>query len=222
MAYLSSDFSSATHPPATTYNHMSSRFTDPLDCLAAHLMLECSEVLAGVKPANLVSLTKHKRPCSRNLFHLWQSHHTQLSQRLDVLSFKVLQTRDSALLLLCYNKELLTKHLTHAGIRALLSKSGYDTAASSEALLTELCGRFKNNSSFPHEIGLFIGYPAKDVAAFMGLINIPFTCQGPWKIFGDPRNSLRLADTYRQTRQDMCCKLSHCASPFAFLDGSTK
>ena len=221
MAFPASDYSSTERPHAATHNQISSRFTDPLDCLAAHLMLESSEVLAGVKPANLISLTNNNRPCGRNLFHLWQSHHVQLSRRLDLLCFKVLQTRDNAFLLLCYNAEHLTKHLSHAGIRALLSKSGYDTTASSEALLTELCCRFKNNTTFPHEIGLFIGYPAKDVAAFMGLINIPFTCQGPWKIYGDPRNSLRLADTYRQTRKDMSCKLSHCISPFECLASTT-
>ncbi|WP_255396957.1 DUF3793 family protein [Geobacter sp. DSM 9736] len=40
--------------------------------------------------------------------------------------------------------------------------------------------------SFPHEIGIFLGYSLKDVIGFMGWAPLPFTCQGPWKIFGDP------------------------------------
>lgn len=220
MAFRSSDFSSTLLPSANTHHNIPSRFQKPLDCLAAHLMLECAEVLAGVKPASLVSLTNRTRSCGRNLYQLWHSHHNELSRHLDRLSFQVLQTKDSALLLLCYNADHLAQHLTHPGIRALLAKSGYDPSSRSDDLLIELGRRFDGKSSFPHEIGLFIGYPAKDVAAFMGLITIPFTCQGPWKIYGDPRHSLRLADTYRQSRVDMSRNLSHCSSPFDSLDRS--
>lgn len=179
------------------------RFINPLDCLTAHLMLECSEVLAGAKPANLLSLVNRTRPCGRNLYQLWQRHKGGLAARLGVLAIKELQTRQRAQLLLCYNPGHLERHLAHAGIRALLHKSGYDSDASCEVLLNELCRRIGENDRFPHEIGLFIGYPAKDVAAFMGMVNLPFTCQGPWKIYGDPEHSLVLADQYRCCRQRM-------------------
>jgi len=189
-------------------HQLSSRFPDALDCLAAHLMMESSEVLGGVKPANLVSLVNRTRPCGRNLYQLWQSHHNQLSTRLANIRFKVLQTRERALLLFCYNPNQLEAHLAHAGIRVLLKKSGYDTTLPSGSLLTELCTRFKSSGVFPHEIGLFIGYPAKDVAAFMGLAKLPFACQGPWKIYGNPLQSLGLADQHRGCRQRMAAILA--------------
>lgn len=184
------------------------RFSDPLDCLTAHLMLECSEVLAGVKPANLISLVNRTRPCGRNLYGLWQRHHGELAARLDGLGFIVLQTRERALLLLCYSYDHLDHHLSHAGIRALLHKAGYAADASCASLLEELCRRVGKDGSFPHEIGLFIGYPAKDVAAFMGLVNLPFACQGPWKIYGNPEQSLGLAEQYRCCRQRMSTVLA--------------
>jgi hypothetical protein len=195
------------------------RFSNPLDCLTAHLMLECSEVLAGVKPANLISLVNRTRPCGRNLYELWQNHHDDLATRLGDLTLKVLQTGQGALLLLCYHHDHLERHLSHAGIRTLLHKAGYNADASCEALLGELCRRIENKKSFPHEIGLFIGYPAKDVAAFMGLIRIPFTCQGPWKIYGNPGESLRLAERFRHCRNLMAEHLSLCASAVQCLDG---
>ena len=138
-------------------------YDDPLDCLTAHLMLECSEVLAGVKPANLLSMV---------------------------------------------NRAHLEQHLADAGIRTLLYKAGYDKTASLDQLLAELKKRVTNGDTFPHEIGLFIGYPAKDVAAFMGLVKLPFACQGPWKIYGDPLQSLGLAEQYRCCRQRMCAVLA--------------
>jgi hypothetical protein len=179
------------------------RFSNPLDCLTAHLMLECAEVLAGVKPANLISLGNRNQLCGRNLYQLWQSHHEELATRLAGLTIKVLQTKERALLLLCYNNNQLEHHLAHAGIRTLLHKAGYEADSSIEALLGELSRRIENNASFPHEIGLFIGYPAKDVAAFMGLIKLPFTCQCLWKIYGNPEHSLGLAEQFRCCRQRM-------------------
>jgi hypothetical protein len=189
-------------------HHLSSRFPDALDCLAAHLMMESSEVLGGVKPTNLVSLVNRTRSCGRNLYQLWHSRHHELPARLANICFKVLQTRDRALLLFCYNPSQLEAHLAHAGIRVLLKKAGYDTTLSSESLLSELCRRFESSGAFPHEIGLFIGYPAKDVAAFMGLVTLPFACQGPWKIYGNPVQSLGLADQYRYCRQRMAAVLA--------------
>ena len=176
------------------------RYGNPLDCLTAYLLLECSEVLARAKPANLISLVNRTRPCGRNLYQLWQQHHEELAFRIADITFEVLQTTSQALLLFCYNRNHLEQHLSHAGIRTLLHKAGYDKDASCKALVSELCLRVKKNASFPHEIGLFIGYPAKDVAAFMGLVNLPFTCQGPWKIYGNPLQSLVLAE------QHLCCR----------------
>lgn len=180
-----------------------SRFAEPLDCLTAHLMLECSEVLAGVKPANLVSLVNRTRSCGRNLFQLWLDHYQLLSTRFKTIEFLVLQKKERSVLLLCFNKNQLSQNLKHAGIRTLLQKAGYDREASLDQLLSELQQRVSLSNQFPHEIGLFIGYPPKDVAAFMGLIKLPFTCQALWKIYGNPSKSLDLAEHYRCCRQRM-------------------
>lgn len=179
------------------------RYTDPVDCLTAHLMLECAEVLAGVKPANLISLGNRPQLCGRNLYQLWQTHHDELADHLGDLTILVLQTKERALLLLCYNNDHLERHLSHAGIRNLLRKAGYEVDAAKEALLSELSRRIENNGAFPHEIGLFIGYPAKDVAAFMELVRLPFACQCLWKIYGNPDQSLGLAEQFRCCRQRM-------------------
>lgn len=191
------------YPRRNISDQVLENFTDALDCLTAHLMLECSEVLAGVKPANLISIVNRTRPCGRNLYLLWQQHHMDLAQRLNNLDFMVLQSRPQSLLLLCYDRGLLEHHLSHPGIRVLLHKAGYKDDAVCDDLLLELRSRIGENNSFPHEIGLFIGYPTKDVAAFMGLVRLPFTCQRLWKIYGNPARSLALAEQYRCCRNRM-------------------
>ncbi|MDK9719095.1 MAG: DUF3793 family protein [Trichlorobacter sp.] len=202
MGFYQSDNQGNTKRKKTALELLA-HFNDPLDCLTAHLMLECSEVLAGVKPANLVSLVNRTRPCGRNLYQLWQSLRQEAVARLSTIDFLILQTKERSILLLCYNREQLEQHLSHAGIRTLLHKAGYKQTSTVPELLTELKQRISKHDHFPHEIGLFIGYPAKDVAAFMGLVKLPFSCQALWKIYGNPANSLNLAKNYRCCRERM-------------------
>lgn len=197
---------------ATSATALLEQFHDPLDCLTAHLMLESAEVLAEVKPANLISLVNRTRPCGRNLYHLWKQYHLQVVARFESLQVTVLQDKGTALLLLCYSAATLDRHLAHSGIRTLLHKAGYPTDADNDTLLAELKRRVAAQTSFPHEIGLFIGYPAKDVAAFMGVVKLPFTCQGPWKIYGNPGQSLSLANQFRHKRQSMGVRLTGCTA----------
>lgn len=185
-----------------------SRYCDPVDCLTAHLMLESAEVLAGAKPANLLSIANRTHLCGRNLYDTWQTHRAEAALRLGSLTCLPLKVTDRHVLLLCYQRDKLNQQLSHAGIRTLLQKAGYNRNATLDELLSELQHRVINNPAFPHEIGLFIGYPAKDVAAFMGLVKLPFTCQGPWKIYGNPTRSLALADCYRCCRQRMLTALA--------------
>lgn len=189
-------------------NNILDYYPDTMDCLTAHLMLESAEVLSGAKPANLLSIVNRTRPCGRNLYQIWQAHYKDVAHRLPLLHFKLLQSNDKSLLLLCYSKQQLEQQVSHTGIRTLLHKAGYDKNASLDELLTELEHRIDQNDRFPHEIGLFIGYPAKDVAAFMGLIKLPFACQGPWKIYGNPAHSLNLAEKHRCCRQRMATILA--------------
>lgn len=213
MAYKINIVSNGTLPSENISQQITSRFPVPVECLAAHLLLECSEVMAGIKPASLVSLVNRTRPCGRNLYQLWQSHHEELSLYFADISFKLLQITERALLLFCYQPGQLEAHLAHPGIRVLLGRAGYDPDMSGEDLLAELCRRIENSATFPHEIGLFIGYPTKDVAAFMGLVRLPFSCQGPWKIYGNPDKSLQLANRFKACRSRMTELLSSQGAP---------
>jgi len=203
MGFYQSDRQLLTVPMANAVPELLAKYDSPLDCLTAHLMLECSEVLAGVKPANLVSLVNRTRPCGRNLYHLWQDHQQQIAHRIGSLEFIVLQAKPRAFLLLFFNRKQLEQQLSHAGIRTLLHKAGYKPQACLDKLFDLLTQRIMEHDCFPHEIGLFIGYPPKDVAAFMGLVKLPFTCQALWKIYGNPAHSLRLAENYRCCRRRM-------------------
>lgn len=197
------------------WQEIAPRFTEPAECLASFLALETAEVIAGEKPANLISIVNRRRPCGRNPYGLWKQWGATVLAGSG-LSVCELADQDDAILLLIYRRDALADLMGKSAVRALLKRAGYDDPAGLDELLSILVSRIAGGS-FPHEIGIFLGYPLKDVAGFMGIAPIPFACQGPWKIYGDPEKSLKLAETFRICRCSMARRLTGCVSPVECL-----
>lgn len=199
----------------TTWRDIADRFCDPRECLASYLALEAAEVLAGIKPANLISIPNQLSPCGQNPCQLWRKYGQEIigTTALEVYE---LADRGNSVLILLYQPEALNNLLKSASARAILRRAGYTDGVDLDGMVDRLARRI-NSGAFPHEIGIFLGYPLKDVAGFMGLAKIPFACQGPWKIYGDPGVSLKLAETFRWCRRRMADGLATCTSPFECL-----
>lgn len=70
-------------------------------------------------------------------------------------------------LLLFYRAACLRRHLEQAEVRDLLQAYGYPCDEGLDVCLAHLCLRMQLQKSFPHEIGLFLGYPVADVVGFI-------------------------------------------------------
>ena len=51
---------------------------------------------------------------------------------------------------------------------------------------------------FPHEIGVFLGYPLDDVKGFIRHKGRDYTFCGCWKCYGDPQAARRRFERYRR------------------------
>lgn len=197
------------------------RFPAARDCLASFLAYESAEILAGVKPASLINLVNRPHHCGRNFYRLWKECGPALLEKSGLVGRELVDRGDS-LLLLVYAPELLDALLQRPATRAMLHRAGYTQAEDALAVLAKLQERCRAGEGFPHEIGIFLGYPLKDVAAFLGWAAIPFTVQGPWKIYGQPEKSLDLAATHQRCREHMVRKLARCGCPEECLSLSRK
>lgn len=202
-----------------TWHEVVGRFPDEQDCLASFLAYETAEILAGEKPANLINLVDREHHCGRNFYRLWKRYGTALLARSG-LACRELIDRGDSLLLLIHAPLQLQRLLAQENVTVLLRRAGYPAPGSSTAILAELEERIRQRQGFPHEIGIFLGYPLKDVVAFMGWIPLPFTCQGPWKIYGSPEQSLALAECHRSCRNRMVRQLARCTTPVECLKPS--
>ncbi|MDY0398695.1 MAG: DUF3793 family protein [Desulfuromonas thiophila] len=165
------------------------------DCLAAFVAVSGAEVLAGIKPANLVRIPDRSHRCGRNFYQLWRQHGLAAPLARELAACE-LPVDGSGVLVLFYSPQLLQRRLLSRGAQAFLRRCGYRQIRQLDTVLEQLVARCR--CGFPHEIGLFLGYPLKDVAGFMA--GKSASRQRMWKIFGPPRRSEALADAFFRAR----------------------
>jgi hypothetical protein len=202
--------------PRCNWLELTSDFPDDRDCLAAFLALETAEVLAGTKPANLIRLSNRRQRCGRNLHLLWHSCGDPLLADSELQALSLRENNEGSLLLF-FSEKLLCRQLRDPSVATFVHKLGYPPSGDLPATLAELQRRFQADSGLPHEIGVFLGYPLKDVAGYMGHTDLPCTGCRLWRIFGDPAPSLALSERFIACRNHMAERLRATPKPMALL-----
>ena len=64
------------------------------------------------------------------------------------------------------------------------------------------------SDTFPHEIGLFLGYPPKDVKGFIEEGPRCAKCTGCWQVYGDEEKALKTFERYRKCTEVYCAQVS--------------
>lgn len=140
------------------------------------LAVYCSPTLSGVKPASLVS-------CGKKFPRALEQYQRAFAPRS--ISFLPMYTKNRQWLLLVYHQKLLQQQLTIPAVQKLLQSFGYPVKQNLFALLSYLRRRLQETETFPHEIGLFLGYPIEDVLGFIRWKGANYKWRGYWKVYGD-------------------------------------
>ena len=82
------------------------------------------------------------------------------------VSLTILRVQQERALVYVYRQEALAALLAQADVQAFLRAMGYGDT-SPDGALAFLRQRLAESPCFPHEIGVFLGYPLSDVIAFM-------------------------------------------------------
>ncbi len=144
----------------------------------------------GVKPASLINASRRALEFCRARFG-----------RDNGVEYAVVKRHEVRVQLFVWHRESLARTLADPRMRACLERLGYPTDASPEELVQRVTGKIQGNA-YPHEIGLFLGYPIKDVYGFMGF-PIPYRKTMGWRMYGDVRPSERAYDAYKRAREQV-------------------
>ena len=110
-------------------------------------------------------------------------------------------------LLLFYRKELVEAALGRREARELLQELGYRGEDNLGGMLEFLRARMQLRKSFPHEVGLFLGYPPADVRGFIEHGGQGFACAGYWKVYSHEEEARELFRIYSECSQIFCTQL---------------
>ncbi|MDD2234449.1 MAG: DUF3793 family protein [Desulfitobacteriaceae bacterium] len=163
-----------------------------------HLIELLGATLAGVKPAEILTLTVYKDKAKNSD---WEKTHSCLSRHKKLKLKDIRFIRDNRQILF-YHISALERTLERPVNLRFLRKLGYPENYSLEGYLEHLRKRFKE-ISFPHEIGIFLGYPLKDVMGFIGHPSLKFIKTRAWKVYGDARLSDKRYQDFREARAEV-------------------
>ena len=171
-------------------------------CIVRH----CAPTLAGLKPANM--FTYHGCACNDFCNNRCELDATiaLCNARLASTGVSVTalaETKNGATIIFVYRPVLLEAKLRDPKVAKYLNSKDYrlGSVESAIACLREHMA-CRGSAEFPHEIGLFLGYPIDDVCAFIeGGINCA-DCVGCWCAYSDTAEAQRTWCQYK-----ICTKL---------------
>lgn len=171
--------------------------------LFEHLLAQhCAPTLQGVKPASLISVRYGQVP---DLDGYIAESKQKLGQK-GLAIYTLCQCKERVLLLI-YRPELLQSCLFGKAQSRLLASWGYPIGTSLEGLLKHLEERVGDLADFPHEIGLFLGYPVRDVTGFITQKGCGYKFCGYWKVYGNEAAARARFAKYTACQQQMLARL---------------
>ncbi len=162
------------------------------------LVRQCALTLAGMKPGSLFCFKNCSLETSRQKVSLWDRRLKPFGMSVRIL---LERPEADAVIVYLYRPEEMAEHLSQEDCRCFLAAEGY-TAGDLEELLDQLAYRLRTQPEFPHEIGVFLGYPLQDVIGFIENQGRNFTCCGCWKSYGDPAQAEAYFTCCRQCVQE--------------------
>lgn len=163
-----------------------------------YIIRNCAPTLAGIKTASLFTCPFESREALTAALR-------QLNRRLRSKGLRVLPLRIShkKALIYLYRPAKLQDDLSHRAAAELLRHHGYDPE-SCEQCVVRLAQKLRQQEDFPHEIGLFLGYPPEDVQGFIENKACACKCAGCWKVYGDEEAARRKFTQYKKCTQIYC------------------
>ena len=143
------------------------------------LIRQAAPTLAGIKTGSLFPVSFTDREAL-----LCAVRHLNVCLKKKGLRIIPVKIRQENALLYLYRPTRLQADLNNGVANRLLEQRGYPCSSANRCIARLIC-RLRESAEFPHEIGLFLGYPPEDVEGFIENRACGYKCVGCWKVYGD-------------------------------------
>ncbi|MGB4984217.1 MAG: DUF3793 family protein [Erysipelotrichaceae bacterium] len=143
-----------------------------------------------------------------SMFHVYKQEFEDINKLVndynDKLSnnhlvIRILQQHQERITLYIYHPLLINKCLKDHRIIDLLKSYDYPLT-NIEQIINHLDRRL-NNNSYPHEIGVFLGYPINDVLDFINKRPCLYTSY--WKVYHNVDNSIKRFNLFNRSKEHL-------------------
>lgn len=154
-------------------------------------------VILGSKPAEIINIPGSKDDKLTKLSQI-KSFFSNCSR----ITYRIITTHDGGKRVLFINEISMQRVLSNKRSINFLKFIGYSSDFELGDYIDELVGRLESEE-FPHEIGIFLGYPLKDVLGFMGYGRNELVEVKNWRIYGDKEVSYEVYHSFLKDKAIM-------------------
>ncbi len=180
-----------------------------LENIETQLALQCAPLITGLKVSNLLIISKGNEEVVKRILN-----------RTGISYYRLIQTRTKTTFLL-FRRNGLEEFLSDENVRNVLMKAGYKSLQIDKILRTfslRYEAYIQGDKSFPHEMGLLLGYPVEDVVGFVENNGKNFLYSGYWKVYENQKAKVKLFDKFKVAEETLIHLLSNGLSMSDIID----
>lgn len=159
---------------------------------------QCAPVIEYLKPANLLMMEEKDQKEYACCLGEWKLDHYALYQEKTMIS------------MLIYRRNLLERVIDQPENKEYLYQCGYENQCMDQKLsfLGERIRKYyTDHRTYPHELGIFLGYPLHDVIGFIQNQGSRSLLSGYWKVYAQAEQAKRIFHEYDESRRRLLSKL---------------
>ena len=160
--------------------------------LALLMAIQCAPLIRNRVVANVLTI---KRKDAEGIIEILRG---------TGIVFYILRTKGDKVILFLYRRKELKKYLESEEVSFFLAEYGYEEKCI-EDMLKHLSCRIAfysdSHTTFPHEIGIFLGYPLADVRSFIENDGKNSSYTGYWKVYHNVQETIKLFNSFDEERE---------------------
>jgi hypothetical protein len=163
----------------------------------------CMPTLLNEKPSSLVCFQKKYIEDKESFFLILKEESGQFK-----CYYKVLYENETAFYVIIYQREFLKKVLDRYCNNGILKENGYRKGQENfdynllHFKVRFQCFKENKRNDFPHEVGIFLGYPIIDVEEFIKNKGENYMLCGYWKVYHNVEEAGRTFELFRRQREN--------------------
>ncbi|WP_300368707.1 DUF3793 family protein [Brachyspira sp.] len=154
----------------------------------------CAPALSGIKIANIFT---YQYSDKEEVYKKITVYNRILNNRN--INVSIIKDYDNRVIVYVYDREKLGKYILNDDVFDFLGNYGYKEKNIYKCIKF-LKDRMQNSKNFPHEIGIFLGYPLVDIYGFINNYGKNSLHAGYWKVYHNKNEAIEIFNRYNECR----------------------